>query len=103
MSDDAPPDPGPQQPAPESPGRLGGAPVRAGQTRDPRLYEQALRERWPVPPAARARVVKRLLEVVNNKASSPRELTSAAKALCSMSSINLSAIGTASNIKSQEE
>jgi hypothetical protein len=81
-------------------GGLGGN-LRPGRgTRDTRLVERALRERWPIPKAIRKPLIERLNEIVQDTESSPREVTSAAKAILSASKINLD--GIASAIKAQE-
>lgn len=60
-------------------------------TRDTRLLERALRERWPIPEQFRAAVVKRLLAVIAKKNAKPREIISASRALFQADSVNIEA------------
>src|SRR5436305_2784353 len=75
-----------------------------GETRrrvhDVRLIERALRERWPIPKALRRPLIERLAEIVQDTGSTPREVTSAAKAILGASKLNLETI--AATIKAQE-
>ena len=57
--------------------------------RDTRLMERALRERWPIPQELRERIVLNLIAIVANKNLSPRERTSAAKALLHADALNV--------------
>ena len=57
--------------------------------RDTRLMERALRERWPIPQELRERIVLNLIAIVANKSLSPRERTSAAKALLHADQLNV--------------
>jgi hypothetical protein len=57
--------------------------------RTTRLVKRALDEHWPIPKKLRPIVIRRLAEVIEDTGSSPREVTSAAKALLSASKINL--------------
>jgi hypothetical protein len=70
-----------------------------GETRrrvhDIRLVERALRERWPIPKALRKPLIERLNEIVQDTGSTPREVTSAAKAILSASKLNLEIITAA--------
>jgi hypothetical protein len=68
--------------------------------RTTRLVERALRERWPIPKALRKPLIERLVEIVQDTGSTPREVTSAAKAILSASKLNLEAIAT--TMKAQE-
>ena len=68
--------------------------------RDTRLVGRGLRERRPIPKAIRKPLIERLAEIVHDTDSSPREVTSAAKAILSASKINLETI--AATIKAQE-
>ena len=63
-------------------------------SRDPdaRLAERALREAWPVPPERRPELVERLIAIVNNPDTPPREAVSATKALLMASRLNLETI-----------
>src|SRR3954471_11495405 len=74
-------------------GGLGG-PSRRG-ARDPRLVERALRERWPIPKALRGPLIERLAGIVQNPDASPREATSAAKAILTASRLNLEVVSKA--------
>jgi len=49
--------------------------------RDTRLWEKALRERWPIPEAMRGVIVKTLAKILIDPESSNREKTAAARAL----------------------
>jgi hypothetical protein len=68
--------------------------------RDTRLVERALRERWPIPKALRGPLIDRLAGIVQDPETSPREATSAAKAILTASKINLETI--TATIKAQE-
>ncbi len=57
--------------------------------RDTRMMERALRERWPIPQELRERIVLNLIAIVANKSLSPRERTSAAKALLHADQLNV--------------
>lgn len=57
--------------------------------RDTRMMERALRERWPIPQELRERIVLNLIAIVANKNLSPRERTSAAKALLHADQLNV--------------
>jgi hypothetical protein len=71
--------------------------------RTTRLIERALRERWPIPRTMRKPLIERLNEVVQDTASSPREVTSAAKAILQASKINLETITAAMKAQEHEE
>ena len=51
--------------------------------------ERALRERWPIKDEYRERIIASLLLIVVDKSASPRERTSAAKALLAADKINV--------------
>jgi hypothetical protein len=53
----------------------------AGQTSDTRLQGRAIRERWPIPPEFRARIIVRLWGIVISPNASRREVMSAIRAL----------------------
>ena len=57
-------------------------------TRDTRLLERAVTQRWPVQPAFKDAAVKQLVKVIADPESSPREKTSAARALTAMEAQN---------------
>ena len=57
--------------------------------RDTRLLARALMERWPIKPEYRAAIITKLMQVVANPNSSPRELTAAAKALMAADKLNM--------------
>ena len=65
-----------------------------------RLIERALAEQWPIPKKLRKPLIERLNEIVQDTGSSPREVTSAAKAILSASKLNLESI--TATIKAQE-
>jgi hypothetical protein len=84
-------------------GGLGGN-LRTGRgIRDTRLVERALRERWPIPKAIRKPLIERLYEIVEDTASSPREVTSAAKTILSASKLNLESITATMKAQEHEE
>ena len=58
--------------------------------RDTRLMARALTQRWPISSDHRREIVEILLEVAKDVSNSPRERTSAAKALMSAESQNQS-------------
>jgi hypothetical protein len=62
--------------------------------------KRALDEHWPIPKKLRLVVIRRLTEVIEDTGSSPREVTSAAKAILSASKLNLE--GIAAIIKADE-
>jgi hypothetical protein len=62
---------------------------------DARLAERALRESWPVPAELRPELVRILAELARSAAASPRERTSAIKALLQASRLNLEAVKVA--------
>ena len=49
--------------------------------RDTRMIQKAMEQRWPIRPEYRDALIKRLLRILADPQSSPREATSAAKAL----------------------
>lgn len=51
--------------------------------------ERALRERWPIKPEYREKIIASLLVIVADRNASPRERTSAAKALLVADQINI--------------
>jgi len=51
--------------------------------RDTRLLARSVTQRWPMSPEIRKMVVAKLLKVMTSGEASPREITSAAKALMS--------------------
>lgn len=57
--------------------------------RDTRLWEKALKERWPIPEAMRAGVIKSLLQIIANPEAKPREKTAAARALMAADAQNI--------------
>ena len=57
---------------------------------DTRLMARALTQRWPVTPEYRGIIVRKLMKVIADPASSPREVTAAAKALLAAESQNQS-------------
>lgn len=71
--------------------------------RDVRLAELALRERWPIPPEARPKVIDRLLKVIDDPESSDRAITAACKALISASKMNLDALQMSMKAEEFEE
>ena len=51
--------------------------------RDTRLLARALMQRWPIKDEYREAIIKRLVKIVADPSSSPREVTAAAKGLLS--------------------
>ena len=49
--------------------------------KDTRLIAKALEQRWPVPNELRASLVRQMMAIVADKSASPRERTSAFKAI----------------------
>ena len=60
-----------------------------------RLAARALREAWPVPAELRPELVRILAELARSAEASPRERTSAIKALLQASRLNLEALKVA--------
>jgi hypothetical protein len=84
-------------------GGLGGN-LRPGRgSRDTRLTERAMRERWPIPKAIRKPLIDRLYEIVEDTGSIPREVTSAAKAILAASKLNLESITATMKAQEREE
>jgi hypothetical protein len=52
------------------------------------MMERALAQRWPIKPEYRELIVKRMLRIIADPKSSPREVTSATKALLAAESQN---------------
>ena len=82
-------------------GGLGGPSGRG--SRDTRLVERALRERWPIPKALRGPLIDRLAGIVTDPETSPREATAAARAILSASKINVELIGATIKAREHEE
>lgn len=57
--------------------------------RDTRMIAKALEQRWPIKPEYRAALVRRLVQVIADPASSPREVTAASRALIAAEGQNL--------------
>jgi hypothetical protein len=81
-------------------GGLGGGSDRG--IRDTRLAERALREGWPIPDEIRAPLIKRLARIAFDPGSSPREATSAARAILQASKLNLEIISAAIRAEEHE-
>ena len=84
-------------------GGLGGNLGPGRGIRDTRLVERAIRERWPIRQAIRGPLIDRLYEIVKDTGSSPREVTSAAKAILSASKLNLESITATMKAREHEE
>lgn len=69
-------------------GGLGGSSLRPRGIRDTRMIERALRECWPIAQKKRRPIVERQVAIATDPESSPREATSAARCLASMSAEN---------------
>jgi len=57
-------------------------------TRQTRLVERALRERWRIPKAMRGTLIERLGRILDDAGSGPRQVTAAAKAILAASKIS---------------
>jgi hypothetical protein len=55
------------------------------------MIERAMRERWPIKPEFREKIMNALIAVLADKNASPREKTAAARALMHADAINLEA------------
>jgi hypothetical protein len=53
------------------------------------MMERALRERWPIKPEYREKMILSLMAIVADRNASPRERTSAAKALIAADQLNI--------------
>jgi hypothetical protein len=80
-----------------------GTPADPPTTREVRLYERAIAERWEIPPAARLAAVRRLLMVLANPESSTRAVVAAVNALSGLSRINLAAVDVAARAKTVDD
>ncbi len=57
--------------------------------RETRLWERALKERWPIPDAMRGVIVKTLAKILIDPEASAREKTAAARALMHADAMNI--------------
>ena len=57
--------------------------------RDTRLWEKALKERWPIPDAMRGAIIRELGRIIIDASASRREKTAAAKALMAADAQNI--------------
>lgn len=76
----------------DSAGGLGGnvLPLAGpGQTRDVRMVERAIRERWPISDDQRKGIVNKLILIALSRDSSAREAVSACKAVIAADKINV--------------
>ena len=83
-------------------GSLGGG-TRRQRMSSIRLVERAIAEQWPIPEALRPNLIKRLARITKDKTASPREVTSACKAILSASKINLESIVTVMKAEEHED
>ena len=58
--------------------------------RDTRMMAKALTQRWPIKPEYREAIIRKLIQVVANPQSKPREVTAAARALLAAEAQNQS-------------
>ena len=84
-------------------GGLGGPEsIRDIGTRDTRLIERAIREEWPIPVGYRKGLVDRQARIAADPGSSPREATSAFRALVAANQqnidVNRESVGTTVNV-----
>ncbi len=56
--------------------------------RDTRMMAKALEQRWPIKPEYREAIVRKLVQIIANPSSSPREVTAATRALMAAESQN---------------
>lgn len=63
----------------------------AASMRETRMIERALRQRWPIKEEWRATLLERQARIASDPGSSPREATSAFKAILAADQINLNA------------
>jgi hypothetical protein len=87
-------------PGGDPPGGLGGSHKQA---RDTRLVERAIREQWPIRDEIRGPLIERLADIALDAETSPREATSAAKALLSASKLNLESIAMIMKTEEREK
>ena len=57
---------------------------------DIRLYERAMKQRWPISDQQRGEIITALMATINNPVASERDKTSAARALMSAEQMNQS-------------
>jgi len=65
------------------------ASIRPQSTRDTRLIEKAIRQRWPIPEECRAAIIQRQIDLATSDKVEPRESTSAAKAILAAEAQNI--------------
>jgi hypothetical protein len=68
-----------------------------------RWMARAVRQSWPVPEHAKPAIMNRMAKLAIDPASSPREATSAAKALLDATRVNLAVVETALRVNAHEE
>ena len=56
-----------------------------------RMEARAIRERWPIPPAARVNLLRRVLEVLRDEKSTKRDKIAAARVIIQADGLNLDA------------
>lgn len=61
------------------------------------MIAKALEQRWPIRPEYREALIKRLMRIIADPTSSPREVTAASKALLAADTQNTEAENTNSN------
>lgn len=57
--------------------------------KDLQMVGRAVRERWPIPEAARGQIVAKLLEIVTSSDADPRDINQAARVLASIDKMNV--------------
>jgi hypothetical protein len=72
---------------PETPGGSGGESLPTA--RDTRMLEKAVRQRWPIAPEARPKIVKVLTDIAESADASPRNREIAARILVQMDALNM--------------
>ncbi len=90
-------------PISEDAGGSQGGGTRRQRMSDTLLVERAIAEAWPIPADLRPLLIRRLAHIVTSDNSSPREQTSAAKALLAASKINLESIATVIRAEEHEQ
>jgi hypothetical protein len=61
------------------------------------MIAKAFEQRWPIKPEYREALIKRLMRIIADPTSSPREVTAASKALLAAETQNTEAENTNSN------
>ena len=84
-------------------GGIGGLFGATERMKETRLLALALQEMWPVPKEIRPEVIERLRSIALDTSLTPRENTSASKALLAASRLNVDIVATAVRVREAEE